>query len=793
MVAASLSLVAHDFEADGLRYDINPDSTTVTVSGKVPYNGLSEYQADIYIPSTVSYQGKQYTVTRIGYKAFSYCRLDTISIPNSVTVIDSHVFHNSDPIRIIVADDNPVYDSRDNCNGIIETATNKLIYGFAVTQIPNTVTEIGSNAYSYTNTVNITIPNSVTRIDDWAFYERRELVSIDLGNSVTSIGTSAFADCSALAGIHIPRSVISIGSDAFVVCSSLSYITVEEGNPVYDSRDNCNAIISTASNALLVGCSSTIIPNTVTKIGDSAFDDRNGLINITIPTSVTVIDRGAFCGAALERIDIPNSVTEVGDYAFSSCYNLSELTIGSGLTRIHTYSFYACSKMASITVSEDNPKYDSRDGCNAIIETASNKLIYGCATTVIPNSVTSIGPYSFTSNYGLQQIDIPTSVTYIYTHAFSSCLNLKRVICRATTPPEGASDVFTNFRNVTLFVPEEAIETYRSHSLWGKFTDIRAIGSNKTGTPHVGEEGQFTLCLENNESDPDAKIYYALSYGDHWQEYTGAIEFRDFGNCYQQAVSFFAIADGKEPSDTVDYNFFVHRYCYDFIDNGIYYLKSNSSEVKVSTEYDLQYSMYYNTPSSYSGDVVIPQNATNNGRTYTVTEIIPFAFYSCPFVTSVVIPNTVRKIGNNAFEAQITSNLASVVIGNSVESIGANAFYQCRNITQITCKALTPPTMEPDQYGYGYGDYFSCYETATLYVPASAAAAYRAHDQWGRFTHIVALGDGNGDGQITVNDVTRLIDIVLQGEDAPAWADINGDGTVNVGDITALIRLALGD
>ena len=792
MAAMGSSLLAQDIETGGLRYNINPDSTSLTVIGISSFQTNPNYNGIVDIPSTVLYDSKQYAVTKIGNSAFQYTWVDSLYIPNSVIEIGTSVFNNCHLSRVVVADDNPVFDSRDNCNGIIETATNKLVYGFSTTTIPSTVTEIGNHAYQYSNIVNIIIPNSVTKIDDWAFYECRNLVSVQLSNSITTISEGVFADCTALNGINIPRSVTTISDYAFALCLSLSYLTVEDGNPVYDSRDNCNAIIKTENNRLVVGCSSTIIPNTVTSIGNEAFDGRDGLINITIPNSVTSIGHGAFCGCYnLERMDIPNSVTTIHDYAFSSCSNMTELNIGSGLQQFSTNSFLTCNKLTSITVSEDNPKYDSRDGCNAIIATASNTLVYGCTNTVIPNSVTTIGTRSFYQNYKLRHIDIPASVTQINTYAFHTCSNLESITCRATTPPTIVSNTFSKYNNVILYVPEEAIEAYRSHSLWGKFTDIRPIGSNKTGTPHVGEEGQFTLCLENNESDPDAKIYYAYNYSDYWQEYTGPIEFRDFGYCYFENISFYAVADGKLPSDTVDFEFYVHRYCYDFIDNDIYYLRDNASEAKVSTEYDLQYSLYYGTSSAYSGDVVIPESATDGVRTYAVTSIIPYAFYRCPFVTSVVIPNTVRTIGNSAFEAEVVSRLASVDIGNSVESIGANAFYKCRNITQVICRALTPPAMLLHEYENN--DYFSCYGTATLYVPASAAADYRAHEVWGRFTNIVALGDANGDGNITISDVTRLIDIVLKGEEAPAWADINGDGRINISDVTALIRQILSE
>ena len=222
---------------------------------------------------------------------------------------------------------------------------------------------------------------------------------------VTSIDEMAFYYCTSLTSIDIPNSITKIGSFAFGNCPVLTSIVVESGNPRYDSRNNCKAIIETADNTLIAGCKNTIIPNSVTAIGEYAFEGCYGLANIVIPNSVTAIGNKAFYNCdGLTSINIPNSVTAIGKGVFESCDELASFVVESG-----------------------NPRYDSRNNCKAIIETADNTLIVGCKNTIIPNSVTAIGDWAFSYCHGLTSINIPNSVTAIGKGAFESCIGLTSV------------------------------------------------------------------------------------------------------------------------------------------------------------------------------------------------------------------------------------------------------------------------------------------------------------------------------------------------------------------------------
>lgn len=305
------------------------------------------------------------------------------------------------------------------------------------------------------------------------------MISVSIPSSVTSIGSSAFSGCSGLISVTIPSSVTSIGSSAFENCIALDSVIINSNSIAskkYESSSNLSHIFGTQVKYIHFGeavksigesaCSgyrslkSVAIGNNVKTIGSWAFNYCSGLekaefgsikslcnikfdfiysnplyyakhlyingsevTDLVIPESVTSIGNYVFYWCSgLTSVTIPNSVTSIGDRAFEGCSGLTSIHIGSRVNSITNASFSGCGKLESIVVEKGNEKYDSRDNCNAIIETSTNTLIFGCKNTIIPNSVTAIGTEAFYACYGLTSITISDGVNIIGVRAFLLCI-----------------------------------------------------------------------------------------------------------------------------------------------------------------------------------------------------------------------------------------------------------------------------------------------------------------------------------------------------------------------------------
>ena len=509
-LVATTALWAEDFSAGGIYYNILTDKTNEV---EVTSGSSKKYSGSVTILSTVTYNGTTYSVTSIGDWAFYECSgLTSVTIGNSVTEIGEFAFDGCTSLTSVTIP-NSITSIGDCAFRDCKSLT-------SVT-VGNSVTSIGVSAFAdCSGLTSITIGNSVTSIGPWAFFQCSGLTSVTIGNSVTDIGECAFDGCTSLTSITIPNSVTSIGYGAFWSCSGLTSIVVEKGNTVYDSREICNAIIETATNTLIVGCQNTIIPNSVTSIGDRAFSSCTGLTSIAIPNSVTSIGEAALigctgltsviveegntiydsrenCNAIIEtatntlikgcqNTTIPNSVTSIGLDAFRGCEGLTSITIPNSVTEIGGGAFGECTGLTSIII----PNSVTSIGRYAFCE------CYGLTSVTIGNSVTSIGNWAFIDCFGLTSVTIGNSVTSIGEGAFAYCESLKEVICYAEKVPQMGEEVFayTPQSEATLYVLADALVDYKIAEQWKEFGTILPIQETDTDLENIHSQSPMTNC-----------------------------------------------------------------------------------------------------------------------------------------------------------------------------------------------------------------------------------------------------------------------------------------------------------
>lgn len=325
----------------------------------------------------------------------------------------------------------------------------------------------------------VTIPNEVNgypvvTIAEYAFKQCNNLSEIVLPSSIKDIESLAFSSTS-IERIVIPENVEHIGSQIFL-CPMLKEIKVSKDNQIYDSRDNCNAIIETKTNTLCYGCINTKIPLSITRIGDDAFNEV-GLKQIVIPEGVKSIGNRAFMlNDSVTKVVIPNTVDSIGMYAFAKLFNLLEINIPANVKFIGEGAFSWC-YAKHITVDEKNRVYDSRNGCNAIVESKTNKLISGFSTTTIPEGVESIGEAAFLYQGGynaktfhkLTLIVLPKSLKSIEDRAFAACDSLTVIVSKIEKPFEIGENAFNYNEHQILYVPERLLDIYQKTPHWNKF------------------------------------------------------------------------------------------------------------------------------------------------------------------------------------------------------------------------------------------------------------------------------------------------------------------------------------
>ena len=286
-------------------------------------------------------------------------------------------------------------------------------------QLPAQLKTVGSGAFrNCIRLKSIDIPDMVTTINDQAFLGCFSLTSLRLGESLKTIGETAFKGCNTIQSLIIPSSVSSISQNAFQNCTSLAAITVAEDNQVYDSRENCNAIVTSSTNTIMLGCYNTTFPSSVVAIGPSAF----------------------YGCSRLQSINVPEGITSIGTSAFSSCKNLTTAVLPTTLITLGNSAFDGCSSLTDVHLSE---------------------------------GLTTIEPSAFFGCRSLTHITIPSTVTAIKSYAFNECSSLVEVTVGFSTPMSINSTTFSNRKKATLYVPIGCVDAFKSATYWQDFKSIK--------------------------------------------------------------------------------------------------------------------------------------------------------------------------------------------------------------------------------------------------------------------------------------------------------------------------------
>ena len=462
---------------NGIYYALDDENETA----EVVFGG---YSGDVVIPSTVTQNDVVYTVTSFAKNAFyNSPQMTSLTIPKSVTSIKYHrgFFYNCNKLAsIVVEEGNPNYDSREGCNALIETASNKLLYGTPSSFIPNSIATIGVAAMTHLNVTTLTIPNSVTTIEDGAFSGCTELTSVYIGTGLEHIGENIFNECSKL-------KTVEINSNALV---SKNY-TSEEINV----------------SGLLWGSSveEIILGENVTSVGERAFV-RSNFKSLKMSDNLTTIGDNAFWECPkLTSIEFSNNLEYIGQWAFAGCMELPSVTIPRSVKCIDLIAFQWCNKLTKVEVNSN--EVVSRDGEQ--FYTLMSCFGKQVKEYMLGEDVKKIAYIAFAESEKLTTVTISSHLTCVDDSAFHKCTSLEDVYLYAEQVPQTGKDIFveSNYKYATLHVPANAVEAYRNAEQWKDFGNIVAL-TEEDPKPTTGIDDMEMRVAEHET--PTAQYYYTI-------------------------------------------------------------------------------------------------------------------------------------------------------------------------------------------------------------------------------------------------------------------------------------------
>ena len=699
----SVPISAHDFEVDGIYYNItNKTNKTVAVTyrGSNSYDYSDEYSGAVTIPSKVTYNNTTYSVTEIGEYAFYNCTgLTSVTIPNSITSIGEGAFMA--------------------CTGLTSVT------------IPNSVTEIGSSAFSgCTGLTSITIPNSVTSIGSFAFegctglkevniadlsawckiefdgvyanplyYATKlklngsEITDLVIPNNITKIKDYAFSRCTGLTEVTIGNSVTVIGSNAFYKCTGLTSVTIP------------NSVTEIGSNAFYkcTGLTSVTIPNSVTEIGSSAFSGCTGLTSITIPNSVSEIGEYAFNGTAWYNnqpdgvvyinnvlyiyrgtmpsgtsIVIKDGTVSITPRAFRGCTGLTSVTIPNSVTSIGSYAFSGCTGLTKTTIEKGN---DS-------ISINSNEVL-SCKKVYIGRPLKYINS-DYATDYRLfnnvSELTIDCEIAELTDYMFKNCKNLKVLSVGKGDSElkigylEYSSDYYTNGKGLFYNLPLDSVYIGRPIS----YNATKQYGYS----PFAGIKTLKHIVLDCNNMDVTLTSYFFEAcdsietisiQNSHQQMSLPAELFKGCANLKSLTLPFPGAGTAQTTSNFGE----------------LFGTESNSNMRAVTQFFEDGTKKTYYLPTGLE-ELVLTEGC----------EMIPYGgLYNCNMLKRLTLPTSLYMVGDKAL-------------------------YGCAQISDIYCKGADPAV--------AYDSSFDGMRLTSckLHVPYNSSERYKISDGWKRFYYV---------------------------------------------------------
>lgn len=460
----------------------------------------------------------------IGAEAFAGCsQLKSIVIPEQVGEVGASVFADCSALeKVEVVSENTAFDSRNGCNAIVRKADNCLVAGCITTVIPADVVALGEGAFMQLPLTEVSIPKSVASYGKKVFYGCDDIETVMVGAKTPAALTSDVFTCTSRATLIVPTGSLAVYEKANVWKDFLKRIEISSSTLPIQFADSqvkelCVANwdqdgdkeLSYAEAAVVTDLGEVFKNNTniqsfdelqyftgLTTIGDQAFYYCYRLTSVVLPETVTAIGASAFQYCFyLSSIRLSENLESIASDAFWNCVRLTSIRIPAKVSSIGDTVFGYCTQLTDVSVDPANTVFDSREGCNAIVETSTNTLYQAFVSTRIPSTVTTIGRFAYSYVAGLTELRIPSNVTALAGVSVFSCDDLRSVVLPAelttighqsfdycdslktvkvgmTVPPSITQRTFNSRTYATLYVPTGCREAYLAADYWKEFKQI---------------------------------------------------------------------------------------------------------------------------------------------------------------------------------------------------------------------------------------------------------------------------------------------------------------------------------